>query len=77
MWLRVPRNIEFSANGINGKTTVGELDGPVHLSGINGKCEVAQARGYTEISGINGSVAMTIAQLGERKPRELDAIDAG
>jgi hypothetical protein len=66
VWLRVPRNIEFAASGINGKTTVGELDGPVHLSGINGKCEVAQARGYTDISGINGSVAMTIAQLGER-----------
>jgi hypothetical protein len=64
--LRLPRNIDFTASGVNGRTTVGEVDGPVRLSGINGRVEVGQARGYTDISGVNGSVAMTIAQLGER-----------
>ncbi|HLL76137.1 MAG TPA: hypothetical protein VK421_12835 [Pyrinomonadaceae bacterium] len=64
--LRVPRNINLAASGINGRTTVGEVDGPVKLSGINGRVEVGQARGYTDISGINGSVTMTIAQLGEQ-----------
>jgi len=64
--LRVPRNIDLTASGINGRTTVGEVDGPVKLSGINGRVEVGQARGYTDISGINGAVTMTIAQLGER-----------
>ena len=64
--LRVPRNIDLSVSGVNGRTTVGEVDGPVKLSGINGRVEVGQARGYTDISGINGSVGMTIAQLGER-----------
>ncbi|MDQ3908603.1 MAG: hypothetical protein M3268_09715 [Acidobacteriota bacterium] len=66
VWLRIPRSVEFTASGINGRATVGEIDGPVHLSGINGKCEVGQARGYTDISGINGSVSMTITQLSER-----------
>jgi hypothetical protein len=64
--LRLPRRIDFTASGINGKTTVGEVDGPVKLSGINGKVEVAQAVGYSELSGINGTVVVTIAQLGER-----------
>jgi hypothetical protein len=64
--LRVPRNINLTASGINGATTVGEVDGPVKLSGINGRVEVGQARGYTDISGINGSVTMTITQLGEQ-----------
>lgn len=64
--LRVPRQIELQASGINGRTTVGEVDGPVRLSGINGKAEVAQARGYSDISGVNGSVIITITQLGER-----------
>lgn len=64
--LRVPRNIDLNVSGVNGRTTVGEVDGPVKLSGINGRVEVGQARGYTDISGINGSVGMTIAQLGER-----------
>jgi hypothetical protein len=64
--LRVPRQIELNVSGVNGRTTVGEVDGPVRLSGINGRVEVAQARGYSDISGINGTVVMTVAQLGER-----------
>jgi hypothetical protein len=64
--LRVPRNIDLNVSGVNGRTTVGEVDGPVKLSGINGRVEVGQARGHTDISGINGSVRMTITQLGER-----------
>lgn len=64
--LRLPRQIDFTASGVNGKTTVGEVDGPVKISGINGKVEVAQAVGYSELSGINGSVIVTISQLGER-----------
>jgi hypothetical protein len=64
--LKIPRNVEFTASGINGRATVGEIEGPVHLSGINGRVEVAQARGYTDINGVNGSVTMTIAGLTER-----------
>lgn len=64
--LRLPRQIDFTASGINGKTTVGEVDGPVKVSGVNGKVEVAQAVGYSELSGINGTVVVTITQLGER-----------
>ena len=64
--MRIPRNVEFTASGINGRATVGEIEGPVHLSGINGRVDVAQARGYTDISGINGSVTMFISQLTER-----------
>jgi hypothetical protein len=64
--LRLPRQIDFTASGVNGKTTVGEVDGPVKISGINGRVEVAQAVGYSELSGINGTVVVTIAQLGER-----------
>ena len=64
--LRLPRQIDLTASGINGRTTVGEVDGPVKVSGINGRVEVAQAVGYSELSGINGSVIVTISQLGER-----------
>lgn len=64
--LKVPRQIDLAVSGINGKVSVGEVDGPVRLSGINGRVDVAQARGYSDISGINGRVKITIAQLGER-----------
>lgn len=64
--MKIPRNVDFTASGINGRATVGELDGPVKLSGINGRVDVAQARGYVDISGINGAVSMLIAQVSER-----------
>lgn len=64
--MKIPRNVDFTASGINGRATVGEIDGPVSLSGINGHVDVAQARGYVNISGVNGAVTMTITQLTER-----------
>jgi hypothetical protein len=64
--MKIPRNVDFTASGINGRATVGEIDGPVSLSGINGHVDVAQARGYVNISGVNGAVTMTITQLSER-----------
>jgi hypothetical protein len=67
--MKIPRNVEFTASGINGRATVGELDGPVRLSGINGHVNVAQARGYVDIDGVNGAVTMTITQLTERGVR--------
>jgi hypothetical protein len=64
--LTLPRQVDLNVNGINGRTTVGEIEGPVRLSGINGQVSVAQAVGYSDISGINGRVAVTISRLGER-----------
>jgi hypothetical protein len=64
--LRVPRQIELLASGINGRVQAGEIDGSVRLDGINGSVEVAQAAGYANVSGVNGRVVVTIARLGER-----------
>jgi len=64
--LKVPRQIDLSVSGVNGRTNVGEIDGPVAISGVNGKVDVAQAMGYSTLSGINGRLTVTIAQLGER-----------
>lgn len=64
--LKLPRSVDLGVSGINGRTTVGEVDGPVKLSGINGKVVVGQAVGYSNISGINGKVEITISQLSER-----------
>lgn len=64
--LKLPRQVELTARGVNGRVRVGEVDGAVKVSGINGAVDVAQATGYSEISGINGRVQMTIKNLGER-----------
>lgn len=64
--LKLPRRIAFSARGVNGKVTVGEVDGDVSISGVNGKVEVAQTSANTEVSGVNGAVIVSVKQLGER-----------
>jgi hypothetical protein len=74
--LRIPRAVDLNVSGVNGRTNVGEIDGPVRLSGINGAVEVGQAVGYSHISGINGRVRINIARLGERGI-EVSGINGG
>jgi len=64
--LKLPRQVELTAGGVNGRVIVGESDGAVKVWGVNGAVEVAQATGFSEISGINGRVSVTIKNLGER-----------
>jgi hypothetical protein len=74
--LKLPRQIDLNVSGVNGRTTIGEIDGPVRLSGINGSVDVAQAEGYSDISGINGRVRVTIARLSSRGIR-VSGINGG
>src|SRR5262249_38836901 len=64
--LKLPRQLDLGVHGVNGRVTVGAVDGPVQLSGINGAVEVGQAVGYANISGINGRVKVNIVRLSER-----------
>ncbi len=64
--LRLPRQIQLATSGVNGRVTVGEIDGPINISGINGRVEVAQAAGYSTLSGINGRVKVTLTRMNER-----------
>src|SRR5215813_3877413 len=66
VFLRLPRQIQLGASGVNGRVTVGEIDGPINISGINGRVEVAQAAGYSTLSGINGRVKVTLTRMNER-----------
>ena len=62
--LRVPRNIEFSANEINGRVRVGEIDGSVEMREIDGTIDIAGARGRADINEVNGRVNVTLRDLG-------------
>lgn len=62
--LKLPRQVEFTARGINGRVMVGDLEGAVHISGVNGKVEIAQATGAADINGVNGAVGLGITHLG-------------
>ncbi len=61
--LKLPRKIEFTTSGVNGRVNLGEIDGRVEAHGINGKVTIAKALGSTEFSGINGKIEATIAKL--------------
>src|SRR5216683_369030 len=60
--LRLPRQISFRANGVNGSVVVGEIEGPIEINGINGKVDVAQASGFAQFDGINGNISLALKQ---------------
>jgi hypothetical protein len=66
VFLKLPRQISLNTSGVNGRVTIGEVDGEVTVSGVNGRVDVAQAIGYSKLSGINGKVAVKIVRLGPR-----------
>ncbi|HYX40620.1 MAG TPA: hypothetical protein VE821_02925, partial [Pyrinomonadaceae bacterium] len=67
--LKLPRQVELSARGVNGRVSVGALDGAVHIAGVNGKVEIERATGAADVSGINGAVSLGLAHLGAEAPR--------
>ncbi len=64
--LKLPRNVRLFTNGVNGRVTIGEVDGAVAVHGVNGRVEIAQALDHAEVNGVNGGVTMTLAKLGEK-----------
>lgn len=74
--LKLPRQIELAANGINGHIRVGDVEGAVRVHGINGKVEVGQATGYAEVSGVNGGVSIGVSNHGEQGMR-VSGINGG
>ena len=67
--LKLPRDIELSANGVKGPMTIGEIAGQVRLNGISGNVKVAQASGSSVFNGINGSLEATITGVRDRGVR--------
>ncbi|HET6891409.1 MAG TPA: hypothetical protein VFH31_09925, partial [Pyrinomonadaceae bacterium] len=61
--LKLPRQVNFIASGVNGAVNVGEIDGPVEIHGVNGKVEVARASGSAEFHGINGNILVALSSL--------------
>ena len=61
--LKLPRQVNFVASGVNGAVAVGEIDGPVEIHGVNGKVEVAGASGTAEFHGVNGNISVALRRL--------------
>lgn len=61
--LKLPRQVNFVASGVNGGVVVGEIDGSVEVTGINGRVDVARATGNAEFRGINGNISVAFSRL--------------
>ncbi|MGI9108193.1 MAG: hypothetical protein ACR2G4_18345 [Pyrinomonadaceae bacterium] len=67
--LKLPRRVKLSTRGINGKVSIGEMQGTVQVSGINGRVEIAGATGAAEVNGVNGGVSLTIRRMSDGRVR--------
>lgn len=74
--LKLPRRVELTTRGTNGKVLIGEMDGPVQVSGVNGRVEIGGARGRAEVNGINGGVTLTITEL-SKDGAKVNGINGG
>lgn len=74
--LRIPRQSELTARGINGPVKIAEIVGGVSVAGVNGRVEVSQADGVSEISGVNGAVALTASKVSGRGVR-ISGVNGG
>lgn len=66
MTLTLPRQIELTTSGVNGRVAVGEVDGGVTVNSVNGKVSIGQATGAMRLSGVNGNIDAALAKLGAR-----------
>lgn len=64
--LKLPSQVNVSASGVNGRVTIGAIEGNVNVDGVNGVVTLAAASGDAEVSGVNGKVTLGFRELGER-----------
>lgn len=74
--LKLPRNVELTTRGTNGKLTIGEMEGSVQVAGVNGRVEIGGVRGYAEVNGVNGGVTLTITELA-KEGAKVNGINGG
>ena len=67
--IKAPRQIALALNGVNGRVTSGDIDGPLEVTGANGKIELGQTSSSVEISGVNGRISVGLKSLDDRGVR--------
>jgi hypothetical protein len=61
--VKLPRQIDLLAKGVNGSVVVGDLDGPVEVRGVNGRVQIAGTTGTAAFKGVNGNIVVGLKQL--------------
>src|SRR5579871_4108598 len=52
--VKLPRQMDLSVSGVNGKTDIGSVEGVVSAHGINGHLTIQQSSDELSVDGING-----------------------
>ncbi|HKQ77809.1 MAG TPA: hypothetical protein VJ810_29195 [Blastocatellia bacterium] len=73
--LKLPRNVAFITNGVNGDLTVGEIEGGLDIRGLNGRVNIEQAAGGATFRGVNGKIDATIAKLATGGGIDLNGVN--
>ena len=74
--IKAPRQIALLLKGVNGRISVGDIDGPLDLKGLNGNVEVGQVSESATIDGVNGSIVVGLNKLGDRGA-EIHGVNGG
>lgn len=61
--LKLPRQVDFEANGISENLTVDEIKGRLKIRGVSGKVLVKRVIGETTLSGLNGETDVTFGPM--------------
>ena len=61
--LKLPRQVDFEANGISENLTVDEIKGRLKIRGVSGKVLVKRVIGETTLSGLNGEADVTFGPM--------------
>jgi hypothetical protein len=64
--LKLPRRVELSVAGINGRVRIGEIGGTAKLTGINGEARAERLMGHLIMSGVNGRAIAAVSELDGR-----------
>jgi hypothetical protein len=59
--VRIPENLRFSAENVNGDVTATNLGRVIHASSVNGKVQVS-TKSWAEVSSVNGNVEARMGQ---------------
>jgi hypothetical protein len=61
--LKLPRQIELYAKGVNGAFVTSDIDGAVEVRGINGRVQIGSAVGRATFKGINGNMVVGLKKI--------------
>lgn len=72
--IKVPANVTFAANTVNGEIRARSLAGPVRAHTVNGSCDIETSQG-AEAETVNGSVRAVLGRVGSSEHLKFNTVN--